>query len=82
MEHIIMGVVIDLRSKNAQKVQEVLTKHGCIIKTRLGLHEVSESECTEHGLVILSLMNKPKEIDDLKAELLSIDGVRVNVMNV
>lgn len=82
MEHIIMGVVIDLRSKNAQKVQEVLTKHGCIIKTRLGLHEVSEAECTEHGLVILNLMNKPKEIDDLKEELLSIDGVRVNVMSV
>lgn len=82
MEHIIMGVVIDLRSKNAQKVQEVLTKHGCIIKIRLGLHEVSEEECTEHGLVILNLMNKQKEIDALKEELLSIDGVRVNVMSV
>lgn len=82
MGHIIMGIVIDLRSKNAQKVQEVLTKHGCIIKTRLGLHEVSETECTEHGLVILTLMNKEKEIEALKEELLSMEGVRVNIMSI
>ena len=42
METTIMAVTIDPRSVHAPQAQTVLTKHGCIIKTRLGLHEVSK----------------------------------------
>ena len=38
----IIGVRMDNRVGNAAKFQETLTKNGCKIKVRLGLHEVSE----------------------------------------
>ena len=38
----IMGIVIDPRNTHAVDVQNILTRHGCIIKTRLGLHETSD----------------------------------------
>jgi len=35
----ILGILIPDRVKDAVKIQEALTKYGCSIKTRLGLHE-------------------------------------------
>lgn len=78
----IMGVVINLRSVHAPSVQETLTKHGCIIKTRLGLHETSDFECQEQGIVILQLDGSDEQISDLKEDLLKIEGVRVDTMKV
>ena len=77
-----MAVAIDPRSKVAPTVQEVLTKYGCIIKTRLGLHETSSNACSERGLVLLQIPAEADGIDDLKSELLSIDGVSVNSMTI
>ena len=38
----IIGIKINDRIKEAGKVQQVLTDYGCSIKTRLGLHEVTD----------------------------------------
>ncbi len=48
-------VKIDHRSSEATKVQEILTKYGCNIKVRLGLHEVSKEFCANDGLVVLEM---------------------------
>lgn len=82
MEVNVMGVSIDLRSAHAPKVQEVLTKYGCLIKTRLGLHETDEKSCSEHGILLLQLRGDDEDIVALKCELSSIEGVRVNLMKV
>ena len=50
----IMAIVINHRSKNAVQFQEVLTRHGCTIRLRLGLHEAGDV-CSEEGLVLLQL---------------------------
>lgn len=77
----IMLIKISPRSKIAPQVQELLTKHGCIIKTRLGLHEASVNSCSKSGLVILDLLNETQdEIDELKNELNSLDGVNAKVV--
>ena len=39
-EHIILGIHITDRLKNAVDVQKVFTEYGCNIKTRVGLHDV------------------------------------------
>lgn len=39
---VIMAVIIDQRNNTAPQVQEVLTKYGCLISTRLGLHQVRD----------------------------------------
>ena len=81
METTIMAVTIDPRSAHAPQVQTVLTKYGCIIKTRLGLHEVSRDSCSEEGLIILHIHSSLDEIETLKNELLDIEGVKVKYMS-
>lgn len=77
----IMAVVISKRSAEAVKVQEVLTKHGCIIKLRVGLHEAGEV-CADDGLVLLHLCGTKKEVAALKADLAKIKGVKARTMEV
>jgi len=74
-----MAVVIGHRSKNAPEVQKVLTKFGCMIKVRLGLHEAG-NVCSEEGLVILQLAGDSSEIKNFQEELNAIEGVRANTM--
>lgn len=59
---IIMGISINTRNTHAVHVQDVLTKHGCIIKTRLGLHETSDDCCSRKGIVLLQLCGSDKNI--------------------
>jgi len=81
METIIMALTIDPRSAHAPQVQTVLTKHGCIIKTRIGLHEVSQKSCSEEGLIILHIHSSLDEIKILENELLDVEGVKVKYMS-
>ncbi len=75
----IMAVTIDKRMKEAPKVQEVLTRHGCIIGLRIGLHE-TVNICADNGLIILSLCGTKKEIAALKRGLEAIKGVGTKSM--
>lgn len=80
MENIIMAVTIDPRSVHAPQVQTILTKHGCIIKTRLGLHEVRPDSCSEAGLIILHINSDLDKVNVLEKELLEVEGVKVKYM--
>ncbi len=77
----IMAVVISKRIAEAVKVQQVLTKHGCIIKLRVGLHEAGEV-CADDGLVLLNLCGTNKDVAALKADLNKIKGVKAKAMTV
>jgi hypothetical protein len=80
MSRIIMGIQIGDREAEAIKVQELLTKHGCIIKTRLGLHEAGNL-CSSKGLVILEFISgKDEEVETLKKELSAIEDITVDTM--
>ena len=80
MELRILGVYISDRIKEAGEVQKVLTKYGCSIKTRLGLHEASETKCATTGLLILELTGDLKECDKLEHDLTAIKGIEVKNM--
>jgi hypothetical protein len=75
-----MGIMITDRMKDAVKVQELLTKYGCSIKTRLGLHEASATTCSRTGFMMLELVGDPKEWDGLEKELSVIEGLVVKTM--
>jgi len=77
----ILGVLITDRQKEAGKVQEVLTKYGCSIKTRLGLHEVSDL-CSTSGLIIIELAgaSADMDMDKLEKELKIIGGIQTQRM--
>jgi hypothetical protein len=67
-------------SKGAEKIQNILTKYGCSIRTRLGLHDMDEEYSTETGLMLLELIGDMQECLRLENELLELDGVDVQKM--
>jgi hypothetical protein len=77
----ILGILIPDRVKDALKIQQALTKYGCSIKTRLGLHEASSETCARNGLIILELTGKKEDWDALEKELSAIDGIKIEKMS-
>ncbi len=76
----LMGVLVRNRQTSATKVQAILTEYGCSIKTRLGLHEASETTCAAHGLVLLELTGKTEEMDKLEKALNAVPSVEAKVI--
>ena len=76
----ILGLYISDRKQESQQVQSLLTKFGCSIKTRLGLHEVSEDYCAASGIMILELTGDLNECQKLENELLKLENVEVKKM--
>lgn len=77
--HLILGIHITHRLQHASEVQRLLTEAGSAIKTRLGLHEVSEGD-SPNGLVLLEIRGTESVADDLMAKLNAIAGVEVQKM--
>lgn len=76
----ILGVQITNRVENVLDVQKILTEYGCNIKTRLGLHEVSESLCANAGLLILETYGDAAAIRKMESELKKVAGLVVKKM--
>jgi hypothetical protein len=76
----ILGVLITNREKEAGNVQGILTKFGCSIKTRLGLHEISNDLCNPCGLILLELIGDTSEMDKLEESLGHLNGVQLKKM--
>jgi hypothetical protein len=76
----ILGVLITNREKEAGSLQGILTKYGCSIKTRLGLHEISSDLCSPCGLILLELLGDTGEMDKLENELGQLKGVQLRKM--
>ena len=74
--HTIMAVHVTDRLTEATKVQQLLTDHGKIIKTRLGLHEMDSTTEGPDGLLILELVGDDKAVmADLESKLNAVEGV-------
>ena len=78
--HIILGVHITDRVHYVPPVQELFTEYGCSIKTRLGLHTVSDRFCSPNGLVPLEMAGPGEPISELMEGLLAVEGVEVQKM--
>lgn len=76
----ILGISISDRLQAASEVQSVLTKFGCTIRTRLGLHEIVDEYVSPEGIILLELTGDPDEFMKLENELLNLDGVTVKKM--
>ncbi len=76
----ILGVMINDPAKGADKIQAILTKYGCVIRTRLGLHDIDEEYARETGLMLLELRGDMQECLRLENELLELEGVELQKM--
>lgn len=79
-DHIIVGVHITDRVKNATEVQTVLTSFGRSIRTRLGLHEADTDAASPNGLIILETVGPEEDVEKLCDALRKLQGVQVQRM--
>jgi hypothetical protein len=76
----VIGILVTNRVENAPEVQKVLTECGCYIKTRIGLHEVTENLCAPGGLILLELFGTDTAYAEVEAKLKGIRGLQVQKM--
>lgn len=79
-EHVILGVHITNRVKCVPDVQALLSKFGCSIRTRIGLHDVHDDYCSPSGMILLEMSGEKKAIKKLEKKLKAIGGVDVQKM--
>lgn len=77
---VIMAILQAKRVETAVKVQDVLTKYGCYIRVRLGLHDAAIDSCSPHGLILLQLCGDDIPLKELQEELEAIAEVKVKHM--
>lgn len=81
MAKIIMGIQLEHREQVVLDVQGLLTKYGCSIKTRLGMHPVSHEVCSQNGLILIEFMDDADaEAAKLEEELSKMSSVLVRKM--
>jgi hypothetical protein len=78
--HVIVGIHVKNRVRNAAGVQEVLTKFGKNIKTRIGLHDIHANGTASNGLIIIELIGSDRELDRFAETIENIKGVEVQAM--
>ncbi len=77
---IILGIKIENRIELVGQVQSTLTKYGCSVKTRIGLHDFGSENDKSAGIILLELIGDVKEMVNLEAELLVIPTIELQKM--
>lgn len=81
MAKIIMGIQLHERMKDATKFQSLLSKYGCSIGTRLGLHTASKDNCSPDGLIIVEFIDDTDdEAAKFEKEVAAIENVTIKKM--
>ena len=76
----ILAIKVDGRTSNAVHVQEILTKFGCNIKTRVGFHEASADLCATDGIIVLQLFGEDSIAKTMCEELDKLNGVSSRII--
>lgn len=71
----ILLILVGKRKETAVKVQQILTGWGCIIKTRLGIHDGVLENCSDKGLIILELLGTDEQKNELARKVAVIPDV-------
>lgn len=71
----IVAILIKDRIKEADHTQEVLSKHGGLIKNRIGFHDVNDNVCSREGTLILHIKSSDEELNQLMDDLSKIGGI-------
>jgi len=75
MKKSILLILIGQRKEDAVKIQQILTAWGCIIKTRLGIHDGVLENCSDEGLLILELYGTDEQKQELTRKVSVLKGV-------
>lgn len=81
MERNALLILVGSRKTSAVNVQKTLTGWGCLIKTRLGIHDGVLSDCSDHGLIFLELVGDKAKHKELCRKLNLLKGVSAELVN-
>jgi hypothetical protein len=77
----ILAVLLGKRKNTAVNVQKILTGWGCVIKTRLGIHDGVNENCSDEGLLIMELVGSEEQNEELARKLEVLDDVSVKLVH-
>jgi hypothetical protein len=77
----ILGVLLRKRTQTSESFQEIISRHGCIIKTRIGIHNVSNNVCSQDGVILLDVIGDNAAISALEKDIMAIDGAEIQKMS-
>lgn len=77
----ILLILVGKRKEEAVKVQQILTGWGCIIKTRLGIHDGVNDNCSNEGLIVLELTGTSEQIQELTRKVSVLPGVSAQLVS-
>lgn len=77
----ILAIRVDHRHTNAVKLQEMLTKYGCNIRMRVGVHEADAEHCADDGLIILQVYGDTEVTNNMIADFDSLNGVIARLLD-
>ena len=77
--HVVLAVHVTDRLKKVPSVQKILSQYGDVIRTRLGLHEVSKDFSAPGGILILDIVNEAKA-RQLQKTLDKINGIETKLV--
>lgn len=81
MSKVIMGIQLPERIKEATQFQSILSRYGCSITTRIGLHMASTDACSPSGLIILEFIDGAEpESEKFEEEVKSLPGIIIKKM--
>lgn len=76
---IIIGIKLTNRTETSSDFQNIISKYGCIIKTRIGLHSTCSSVCANYGIILLEIVDDAA-IVQLKKDILALKDITLAEM--
>ncbi|OGI04904.1 MAG: hypothetical protein A2Y25_00570 [Candidatus Melainabacteria bacterium GWF2_37_15] len=76
----ILGVLLRKRTVTSPEFQAIISRHGCNIKTRIGIHNASNNVCSPDGVILLDVIGEETDIQALENDLRAVDGAEVQKM--
>ncbi len=79
-DHMILAVHITNRMKQVSRVQEILTRYGKNIRTRIGLHEANGRAASPAGVIVLECVSAPRSFAALQKDLDAVQGIETQAI--
>jgi hypothetical protein len=79
-EIVILGILIGDEVADIVSFQQLLTKYGNVIRTRLGLHENHYETSKIKGLLLLEMVGDAAEIASFEKSVYKISGIQIKKM--
>lgn len=80
MSKSVIIILVGNRKEAAVNVQKILTGWGCFIKTRLGIHDGVLENCADEGLIIMEVVGKNEDHEEICRKLNLLEGVSAKLV--